>query len=563
MVGSSVTVIKLGKIMNIAEDDLQQGDILLLQAGDLVPADLKLVEARGLEVDEWELTGEILPTEKRVDEDDVRIYRGSSVTRGSGKGVVIATGEGTEYGHISKQSQEVVSSKFPSLINGTYFVLPVLLAPPCIVALGQDGNQALICLLAVIVAGLLILLQNDELFRYVLTSSQLKKLEHQRIQMLDAAALNVMAYLNIVCFDKTGVLTTRDIEVSRIHFADGIADLASFVSSGEIVDLTKVACTLCNDVFFIERMNQANPIDRALLAFALKNGIDLDRIVREYRRIYDKPFDSENRYMVSGFEVDNKTLFLAKGDPEVVLRMCADYISESGTIKPARPDFLLSIRFKADAINQQGDIAIALAYHSAGDSAGPPSSYTFLCLIQLENPLKPGVRDVVTALKDIGIKTVMVTGDRPEAALEVGRRSGIDRRARVCLTGKHMATMGSSDIALQSAYISIFARLLPSHKGILIRVFQRERKIVAMVGDGANDAIALRAANVGLSFVENSSPFAKRASKILINDLADLLTLIQCARELEWQVEYLKLFKVITVTVIMCGSYLWMLSRIF
>lgn len=119
---------------------------------------------------------------------------------------MIATGEGTEYGHISKQSREVASSKFPSLINGTYFVLPVLLAPPCIVALGQDGNQALICLLAVIVAGLLIVLQNDELFKYVLTSSQLKKLEHQRIHVLNSAALNVMSYLNIVCFDKTGGL---------------------------------------------------------------------------------------------------------------------------------------------------------------------------------------------------------------------------------------------------------------------------------------------------------------------------------------------------------------------
>ena len=562
MQGNTVTILKMGKIESIAEDDLRKGDILLLQAGDLVPADLKLVEARGLEVDEWELTGEIVPAEKRVNGEDVYLYRGSTVTRGNGMGVVVATGEETEYGRILKQSQALRRRKPPTLIRGKYLMLPVLLLPPLFVSWSHHSNHALICWLAATMALALVLLQNDDLFRYILVSRGAKRIERQNIRIRNMASLDVIPHLDLVCLDKTGVLTTLDVSVRQIYYVSEMPAMTPFGSPDqETVNLTGIACTLCNDVFILEKLSQANPIDRALIASALRNGIDIHETALKYKRIYDKPFDSEDRYMVSGFELDDKKLYFAKGDPEVVWKMCRSYTTESGAVKKMDLAFLESLRTNIESINQAGDIAIGLAYGSSIHDA-PPPYYTFLCLIQLENPLKPGVPALVDKLRETGIRTIMLTGDRPEVATEIGRKARIGPYPEYCLTGRQMTGMALSDIARQSAYVSIFARLLPSQKGVLIRLFQQTYNYVGMVGDGANDTIALKAADVAISFVKNSSPMAKRVSDILISDLSDLLTVIQEATTIKWQVGSLLLFRDIAVMSILLAWYAWSLRSL-
>ena len=539
-----MTIAKMGKIVNVTEDDLCKGDILLLQAGDLVLADLKLIEARGLEVDEFELTGEIMPVDKKINGEDVFVYKGSRVTRGNGRGVVIALGEETEYGEILKQRFGQVKYEFPSLIRKRYFMLLVFLLPPFIVSLTRHSNLALVCVIYLAMAVFVVLVQNNELFKYVLTLSEVKKIKSQNIQIHDVTSLDCINNIDVVCFDKTGVLTTRDIEVKRIHFADEIPDMDSFLSDKNIFNLTKIACALCNDVIFFEKANQADPIDRALIAFALKNGVDISEIALKYKRTYEKPFDSEDRYMVCGFELDGKEIYFAKGDPEIILRMCESYVTGSGVRKKVDIEFWSSTNQKTHSINQKGDVAIALAY-SHSTSEIPPLHYTFLCLLQLENPVKPGVPRVVKNLKEKEIRTVILTGDRPETAMKIAGEIRMDNKSNYCLTGKSIAKMKLSEIARQSDHVSVFARLSPSQKAILIMLLQQRNNSVAMVGDGANDTVALKVADVGISFVENSSPLAKRVSKILINDSADLLTIIQSARRIKWRVKYLMLFRVI------------------
>ena len=554
-----MTIAKMGKIVNIAEDDLCRGDILLLQAGDLVPADLKLVEARGLEVDEFDLTGEIMPVDKRVDGEDILVYRGSRVTRGNGKGVVIAKGEETEYGKILKQRWGQVKYKFPSLTKRRYFTLLALLLPPFLISLTRYGNIAFTCTLYLAMAVFVLLLQNNELFKYVFTSNEVKKITNKSIQMHDETSLDSIKKIDIVCFDKTGVLTTREMEVERVHFADETTDINSNLANKEISNLTGIACALCNDVIISEKMTKADPVDRALISFASKNGIDRNKIAAKYKRIYEKPFDSEDRYMACGFELDGKKMYFAKGDPEVILRMCKNFITASGKEKKANLSSSSSITAKMQSINQKGDIAIALAY-SPGTSETSPSLYSFLCLLQLTNPVKSGVPEVVRDLKEKGIRTLILTGDRPETAMKVAAETGVDDASSYCLTGTSMARMAFTEIARQSDHISVFARLSPSQKGILIMLLQQRNNSVAMVGDGANDTIALKVADVGISFVENSSPLAKRVSKILINDLADLLTIFQSARRIKWRIKYLVLFRVTILVSMLLILYRLMLN---
>jgi Ca2+-transporting ATPase len=306
-------------------------------------------------------------------------------------------------------------------------------------------------------------------------------------------------------------------------------------------------------------MNQANLIDRALISFAMKNGINLDETLFRYKRIYDKPFDSEERYMACGFQFSDTTArYFAKGDPEVILRMCDSYMTMPGVRKKMDYDLMSSVKTNIDSINKTGDTIIALAY-SSDASDNVPLNYTFLCLLQLESPLVPGVRQLLGKLSEKGIRSVMLTGDRAETAVKVGEEIGITHSPYADLTGKHIERMALSEVARQSDYGSVFARLLPSHKGILIRLFQEKGHYVAMVGDGANDAIALKVADIGVSFIENSSPFAKRLAKILINDLGDLWKVVQGSNRIKWKATFLTWFRTSTIIMIIFGLYMWAL----
>ena len=205
-----------GKNINIAEDNPRKGDILILQAGDLVLADLKLIEANDLEVDEFELTGEIMPVKKNGEGKDFFVYNGSRVIRGSGKGVVIATGAKTEYGKILSLRYRPVTRNLPPLLKKRYFFLPFLLIPPFLVDLSIASNLLFICLIYVAMAVFLLFIQNSDLFKFIILSREVEKLKRKYIQFHDETALERINTLDIIGFDKTGVLTTRDIEVKHV-----------------------------------------------------------------------------------------------------------------------------------------------------------------------------------------------------------------------------------------------------------------------------------------------------------------------------------------------------------
>lgn len=555
-----MTIVKVGNLVNIAEGNLRQGDIVLIQAGDLVPADLRLVEATGLEVDEFELTGEIMPVIKKVNGRDVTVYKGSKIIRGTGKGYVTATGEKTEYGKISKQKWEQERGYEIHLVNKRYFVLLVLLIPSLIISLMRFHNLAMVFAVFLPLAAIVVLLQNSKLFKYILVTSEIRRLQRHNIYFRDMTELEYFINVDVICFDKTGVLTTRYLEVKNVFPEGRILDIDSVSIEGNIFNLTKTACALCNEVLFREKMDQANLIDRALISFAMKGGINLDETLFRYKRIYDKPFDSGERYMACGFQFSETiAYYFAKGDPEVILRMCDSYVTISGVKKKMDFDLLSSTKTNIDTINKTGDTIIALAY-SSDASDNVPLNYTFLCLLQLENPLVPGVREILGNLREQGIRSVMLTGDRAETAGKIGEQIGIADNPNADLTGKHIERMELSEVAKQSAYGSVFARLLPSQKGILIRLFQQKGHYVAMVGDGANDSIALKVADIGISFVENSSPFAKRLSKILINSLGDLLMLAEASKRIKWRANFVTWFRTLMIVVILFGLYMWVLS---
>ena len=241
--------------------------------------------------------------------------------------------------------------------------------------------------------------------------------------------------------------------------------------------------------------------------------------------------------------------------------MCSHYIIKDGTEKKADFDFLLFNRSNTGAINQKGGNAIALAY-APGTSAKPPGEYTFLCLLQLENSLQRGAGATIRKAAEKGIRSIMLTGDRAETAVKVGEGCGIAKGSRACLVGRAIERMALSEVARQLDHCSVFARLLPSQKGIIIRLLQQKGHYVAMVGDGPNDGIALKVADIGISFAENSSPVARKLSKILICEIADLERLIKASNRMKRRAKYLTLFRIIVLAVLLFTLYLLVITSL-
>ncbi len=321
MKDNPVTIIKNGKWINIAEDDLCKDDTVVFQAGDIVPADLRLIEATGLEVDEFDLTGEIMPVIKNIQE-SAMLYRGSKIIKGSGKGIAVATGSETEYGKILEQTWEQENTYRFQFFNKNSLFPVALLLPPFVVQMALSHHPILLILLYLFLSAALMLMQNDDFFRYLLISDEVKKYERYQIQIRDISAIEALNQIDVICFDKTGVLTTREMEVKNLYYADGMPHAANTANNNTLSYLVKTACALCNDVQFYEKLEQANAIDKTLISFAGKNGIDIKELLQS-ERIYHRPFESENKYMACGYKLKDLGVYYFARETRTLFWECA------------------------------------------------------------------------------------------------------------------------------------------------------------------------------------------------------------------------------------------------
>lgn len=276
MKGDMAAAVKNGMIVVLAADDLRVGDLVLVQAGNIVPADLKLLEASDLEVDEFEVTGEIMP-------------------------------------------------------------VPMM-------------------------ALLLFLLLNNNLIRPLLLGRLQKKLLRRNILLRHGRVLEDLRKVDVFCFDKTGVLTRREIKVKEIYLA-GEKSSPNRVLKGETWDLIMTGCTRCQDLAYHQTIGLANSLDRALMSFAEENGINIDEALHQYQKFYHKPFNSEERYMACGYDhvLSGKRAYFAKGDPEVLLKKCNRYLTPWGERKSPDFSFWAAVRGKMEEMSDDGSVIIALA----------------------------------------------------------------------------------------------------------------------------------------------------------------------------------------------------------
>ncbi len=537
MLAPRANVLRGGRRESIDGADLVPGDVVLLEAGDRVPADLRLIRARGLAAQEAILTGESVPVEKSSDPVDAAaalgdrapmLWSGTLVTQGAGRGLVVATGGTTEIGRIGGMLAGVEQLTTPLVAQMDRFArwlsLFILTAAGLLLAYGffirgYPLDEIFMAVVAVAVSSI------PEGLPAVLTITLalgVQAMARRNAIVRRLPAIETVGAVSVICTDKTGTLTRNEMTVTLVETPEGASSVsgAGYAPEGEIsgkadVRALALAAALCNDAELVERggewVVEGDPMEGALLAFAGKV-LDADPR-RAWTREDAMPFDSRHRYMASlSLGKDGAHLVHLKGAPERVLMMC-DRLPDGSAFR------VRDWHDRSDRMAAKGTRVLALAMMEADrlDEKAINGELTFLGLVGLIDPPRPEAIEAVGECRAAGIAVKMITGDHAGTARAIARQVGLEHVDEV-LTGADLESMDDARLAQVVREVDVFARTTPEHKLRLVKALQSHGLTVAMTGDGVNDAPALKRADVGIAMGQKGSEAAKEASDLVLAD---------------------------------------------
>ncbi|MDT8855110.1 cation-transporting P-type ATPase [Paracoccaceae bacterium Fryx2] len=529
MLAPRAAVLRDGRRQTVEGATIVPGDIILLEPGDKVPADLRVLEARGLAAQEAILTGESVPVEKgatpvKMDAPlgDRRsmLWSGTLVTQGTARGLVVATGAGTEIGRIGGLLEGVEQLTTPLVAQMDHFArwlsFLILLAASLLLAwayfVGHQGFSDLF--MTVVAIAVAAIPEGLPAVMTVTLAIGVQAMANRNAIVRRLPAIEAIGSVSVICTDKTGTLTRNEMVVAAAEtpegsFAvagEGYAPLGRITPAGDLSRLARAAA-LCNDAALVEKDGawsvEGDPMEGALLAFAGKvaHGIAAPRLDAI-------PFDSRHRFMAVLTDGPEGRITHVKGAPERVLRMCA------GLDLHAWQD-------RADKMARRGLRVLALAErHETGaqiDSGTLGGSLTFLGLVGLIDPPRPEAISAVAECRAAGIRVKMITGDHAGTAAAIAAQIGLQNPDRV-LTGADLDKLDEAQLALEVATVDVFARTSPEDKLRLVTALQANGLSVAMTGDGVNDAPALKRADAGIAMGLKGSEAAKEAADLVLAD---------------------------------------------
>jgi len=556
MLALRASVIRDGRRHTVKGEQLVPGDIVLLDAGDKLPADLRLFETHGLQIQESILTGESMAVDKHskpvvtdapLGDRFCMGYSGTTVTSGQGMGVVVATGSQTEIGRISGLLSEVQTLNTPLVAQMAVFAqwltLFILGIAALILLLGyfvlhHDFANLFMAVVGIAVAAI------PEGLPAVLTITlavgvQVMARRNAIIRRLPA--IETLGAVSVICSDKTGTLTRNEMIVATIvtsleHFSihgtgyEPLGDITindhevSVIEHPALQELGRVAA-LCNDSELIRKedvwIGHGDPMETALLAFSNKVGIDGTEIRNQWTRTDVIPFDTKHKYMATlNHNHENHAFIFIKGAPETIFAMCQEQHTGSNETKP------LDIAYwneQANKIAAQGQRVLAFAAkevkpeHTVLEQIDIKDSLLFLGLAGFIDPPREEAIEAITRCHDAGIDVKMITGDHAITAVAIGKQLGLQNTDNV-LTGTELDKLDDAELESIVRDTGIFARTSPEHKLRLVMALQENDMTVAMTGDGVNDAPALKRADVGIAMGKSGSEAAKEASEIVLVD---------------------------------------------
>ena len=522
------TVRRDGQLATIDAAELVPGDVVLLGTGDVVPADCRIVEATLLEVDASNLTGESLPVKKfaapsfepQTADRSSMVYEGTTVVAGTASAVVVAVGAHTESrrgaaGSKSARSSAGVERRLRSLMGLTG---PVALAAGVgVVGGGLLRGRKLEDLVGSGVS--LAVASVPEGLPLLATAAQLaasERLSRRRALVRNARALEALGRVDVVCLDKTGTITEGALSLSVVFDGEVVASVGALDRSHRHVLSAGLRATLSSE----RSAGPSDPTDAALAAGAAAADVDAAYGCNGFRRVAELSLALARSYHAVLGRGEDGTRLSVKGAPEVLLLQCTR-VMRGGAPVPLDDVGRLALFTTATQLATQGLRVLAVAERAmASDATLDPSlvvDLTFRGFVAFRDPIRPSASTAVAALRSAGVETVMITGDHPSTAEAIARELDL-LGDRVVMTGAELAGVSDAELDARVSKVAVFARVTPSQKVRIVRALQRAGRVVAMAGDGANDAAAIRLADAGIAIGEGSTQAARAAADIVVTD---------------------------------------------
>ncbi len=530
-------VLRDGVKMEIPSKDVVPGDILLLEAGDLVVADGRILESYSLQVNESSLTGEstnVDKTETPIQEENVplgdqtnMVFSSSLVTYGRAVAVVTATGMNTEIGKIATLMNDTKEKKTPLQVSLDKFSsrLALVILLICVVVFGLSMYRGMPVLDSLMFAVALAVAAIPEALSSIVTIVQAmgtQKMVKQHAIIKELKAVESLGCVSVVCSDKTGTLTQNKMTVQGLY-ADGRslgidqADLSNPVQK-YLVDIA----VLANDSSVSEDgVELGDPTETALITMSRKLGMNPDQINEEVPRLGEIPFDSDRKLMSTAHRLDGTPMMLTKGALDVLLERTTHILTSKGRREITEED-RKAITDENQKMSENGLRVLAFACREVEDpeaiSTEQERDYTFVGLLSMIDPPREESAAAVADARMAGIKPIMITGDHKITARAIAKKIGIVEEGDLAVTGTELDQMTDEQLDEQLPHIAVYARVSPEHKIRIVDAWQRRGNIVAMTGDGVNDAPALKKADIGIAMGITGTEVSKDAASMILTD---------------------------------------------
>ena len=533
-------VFRDGRKTEIPSSKIVPGDMVFLSAGCKVPADGKVLSSMSMAADESMLTGESVPTEKRVfkgkDRSGIRedmVYMGTIITSGHGEFLVTETGMKTQMGKIAGMLKESKTEQTP--LQQKLSVLSRYIAVGCIficfivtltgILRGEPAFDMFLTGLSLSVAAI------PEGLTAVITISlglAVGRMLKKNALIRKLHSVETLGCANVICSDKTGTLTENRMTVTEVFLPSGeVLYPSDFIKAGEKLRFSLLAAGLCNNAEASDaRKISGEPTEAALLKTVLDCGLNFSG----FCRTDEIPFDSSRKLMSVGVKTRNGQAFVfTKGAPDFLLPLCKTKF-ENGEHRPLTSGDLSKIKKQLSAMAAGALRVIAVAYKEDSGGKITEDNLCFLGLFGMIDPPRKGAAESVLKCKKAGIRTVMITGDHPETAFAIAKNLGIASTKSEVITGKELEGLSEKEFSLACEHRNVFARVTPAHKLKIVRFLKKGGNIVAMTGDGVNDAPAVKEADIGVSMGKNGTDVTREASGIVLLD-DDFSTLVSAVEE--------------------------------